>query len=238
MATMDNSSGNVMLITGSSRGIGRYLVDHYIARNYRVIGCSRSMSDYTHPNYEHFCLDVVDEPAVTAMFKQIAQRHGRLDIAINNAGAASMNHILLTPLSTLRKLLDVNVVGTFLFTREAAKLMKKNRFGRIVNFASVATPLKLEGEAVYGAAKAAIVNFTQVTAKELAPLGITVNAIGPTPIETDLIRSVPKDKIEKLVRMQAIQRMGEFRDVSNVIDFFIRPESDFISGQVIYLGGV
>jgi 3-oxoacyl-[acyl-carrier protein] reductase len=235
---MDENAGRVMMITGSSRGIGRYLVEHYLARGYRVVGCSRKASDLAADGYEHFELDVADEPAVTAMFKEVARRHGRLDVLINNAGAASMNHILLTPLGTLRKLVDVNVVGTFLFTREAAKLMKKHRFGRIVNFASVATPLKLEGEAVYAASKAAIVNFTQVTAKELAPLGITVNAVGPTPIETDLIRAVPKEKIAKLIESQAIRRMGEFRDVSNVIDFFISPESDFVSGQVIYLGGV
>src|SRR5215210_6311223 len=116
--------------------------------------------------------------------------------------------------------------------------MKKNGFGRIINFTTVATPLKLEGEAVYAASKAAVINFTQIIAGELAPFGITVNAVGPTPISTDLIKSVPPEKIERLVERQAIKRLGELRDVSNVIDFFIRPESDFITGQVVFLGGV
>ena len=116
--------------------------------------------------------------------------------------------------------------------------MKKNRYGRIVNFATIATPLKLEGEAIYAASKAGVISLTQILARELADFGITVNAIGPTPIQTDLIRSVPKEKLDAVINRQAIHRFGELRDVSNVIDFFIRPESDFVTGQVIYLGGV
>jgi 3-oxoacyl-[acyl-carrier protein] reductase len=107
-----------------------------------------------------------------------------------------------------------------------------------VNLASVAVPLKLEGEAVYAASKAAVLSFTQIAAKELASFGITVNAVGPTPIQTDLIKAVPKEKIEKLISLQTIPRPGKLEDVANVIDFFIQPESDFITGQVIFLGGV
>ena len=116
--------------------------------------------------------------------------------------------------------------------------MRQKRFGRIVNFSTVAVPLKLDGEAVYAASKAAIVSLTQILAKEYAEFGVTVNAVGPVPIKTDLIRGVPEEKIEKLLSRQAIQRYGTYEDVENVIDFFLRPESDFITGQVIYLGGV
>jgi 3-oxoacyl-[acyl-carrier protein] reductase len=172
------------------------------------------------------------------MFAEISKVHNRLDILINNAGIASMNHILTTPVSTVHNIINTNIVGTFLFCREAAKLMSKEHTGRIVNFATVATPMKLEGEAIYAASKAAIVSLTQILAKELAPFGITVNAVGPTPTKTDLIRSVPKEKINDLLRQQAINRFGEFRDIANVINFFINPESDFITGQVIYLGGI
>jgi 3-oxoacyl-[acyl-carrier protein] reductase len=161
-----------------------------------------------------------------------------LDVLINNAGIASMNSLLLTPAETARKILETNFMGTFIACREAARLMKKHSFGRIVNFATVASALKLEGEAVYASSKAAIVTFTEIAARELAPFGITVNAVAPTPIETDLIRSVGAEKIERLIQRQAIKRIGEFRDVANVIDFFIRPESDFVTGQVIFLGGV
>lgn len=227
-----------MLITGTRKGIGRYLVEYYTDKGYEVFGCSRGEVDFSIANYHHYCLDVAHEAQVREMFTWIRKSCGRLDALINNAGIASMNHILLTPKATVEKILNTNVIGTFLFCREAAKLMQTGKFGRIVNFATVATPLKLEGEAIYAASKAAIVSLTEILARELAPFGITVNAVGPTPVQTDLIRSVPQEKMDALLDRQAIRRFGEMKDISNVIDFFICPESDFITGQVLYLGGV
>ncbi|HKR21685.1 MAG TPA: SDR family oxidoreductase [Pyrinomonadaceae bacterium] len=231
-------SQQVVLITGARKGIGRALVEHYLALGHSVVGCSRKESDLVNDRYTHYCLDVADEAAVQEMFSQIAANNGRLDVLINNAGIASMNHVLLMSTAKAREIFETNFIGTFMMCREAARLMKKNRFGRIVNMASVATPLKLEGEAIYAASKAAVISFTQVVAKELASFGITVNAIGPTPIDTDLIRSVPQEKLDQLISLQAIKRAGTFSDVTNLIDFLIRPESEFITGQVIFLGGV
>ena len=228
----------ITLITGTRKGIGRYLVDHYISQDHQVIGCSRNEAEYSIDNYQHFCLDICDEKEVKKMFSQIRKTYGRLHVLINNAGIASMNHALLTTLDTVHKILNTNVVGTFLFCREAAKLMQRHKYGRIVNFATVATPLKLEGEAIYASSKAAVINLTQILARELAEMGITVNAIGPTPVKTDLIKSVPVEKLERLIERQAIHRYGEYGDIVNVIDFFIKPGSSFITGQVIYLGGV
>jgi len=228
----------VTLITGTRKGIGRFLAEHYVRCGHRVVGCSRGEIDWTFEGYIHYVADVSDEQAVKGLFCDVQKRYGRLDHLINNAGVASMNHSLLTPLSTVHNVLNTNVVGTFLFSREAAKVMKSSGYGRIVNLASVATPLKLPGEAIYAASKSAIVSLTEVLARELAEFGITVNAVGPTPVKTDLIGSVPEDKIERLINRQAIQRFGELRDISNVIDFFIQPASDFVTGQVIYLGGV
>jgi 3-oxoacyl-[acyl-carrier protein] reductase len=229
---------DVLIVTGARKGIGRFLAEHYLEQGYRVAGCSREDSDLEHERYAHWCLDVADERAVTGMVRAVVARFGRVDVLLNNAGIASMNHALLTPLSTVRKIFETNVFGSFLFCREAAKAMMRAKRGRIVNFATVATPLKLEGEAIYAASKAALVTLTQIYAREFAPFGVTVNAVGPTPIATDLIRGVPADKIEALLRSQAIHRLGEYRDVSNVIDFLIREESDFVTGQTIYLGGV
>ena len=120
------------------------------------------------------------------------------------------------------------------------KISNKNsaKSGVIINFSSVATPLCLEGEAIYAASKAACENLTKTMAKELASYSIRVNAIALTPVQTDLIKAVPKDKINALLEYQAIKRFGEFGDIINVIDFFVSQKSDFITGQIITLGGV
>ena len=233
---MNSPSLPTMVITGTSKGIGRYLAEYYLSEGYFVVGCSRSSSDINDANYRHFCLDVADEAKIVELFGHLYAEQKQVDVLINNAGIASMNHCLLTPVSTVEKVLRTNVIGTFLFCREGAKLMKQG--GRIVNFATVATPLKLEGEAIYASSKAAVKSLTEILARELSPMGITVNAVGPTPVETDLVRSVPKEKMQALIQRQAIPRYGEMRDISNVIDFFIRPESDFVTGQTLYLGGV
>lgn len=232
------SDGRVMIITGTRKGIGLHLAEHYLAQGWTVAGCSRADSELSHPAYHHTCVDVSDEAGVKRMFADVARRFGRLDAVVNNAGIASMNHALLTPLSTVRQIMETNVVGTFLFCREGAKAMQRRHGGRIVNFATVAAPLQLEGEAIYAASKAAVANLTQVLAREFAAFGITVNAVGPTPVKTDLIRSVPQDKMDRLLARQAIARFGEMRDIANVVDFFLKPESDFVTGQVVYLGGV
>lgn len=229
----------VTLITGTSRGIGKFLAERYAERGHQVVGCSRAEAAIAHASYDHVRADVTSEADVKALLRHVRERHGRLDHLINNAGIASMNHAMLTPLETARSIIDTNLVGTFLLCREAAKLMSRARVrGRIVNFASVAVPLKLEGEAIYAASKAAVLSLTEVLARELAPLGITVNAVGPGPIETDLIRGVPKETLDALIQRQAIRRYGRFEDVLNVVDFFLRPESEFVTGQRIFLGGV
>ena len=226
------------MITGSRKGIGRHLVSHFLERGAQVVGCSREPADQSAENYTHFCLDVADEEAVRHMVAWVSKQHGRLDILINNAGAAAMNHFLLTPMTTIRNLLDVNFLGTFLLSREAAKLMRRHEYGRIVNISTIAVPMHLGGEAAYVASKSAVEGLTRVMARELAPFNITCNLVAPAPIETDLIQGVPRKKINAIVERLAIKRLGTFADVINVIDFFVKPESDYITGQIIYLGGV
>jgi len=229
---------DIMVITGTRKGIGRYLAEYYTTRDYRVIGCSRGPIDSPIDGYEHYECDVADESAVKSMIEDIVAKHERIDVLINNAGIASMNHLLLTPRSTVEKIFSTNVMGTFLFLREVAKAMVRQKKGRIVNFATVAAPLQLEGEAVYAASKSAIQTLTQIAARELSSYNITVNAVGPTPVATDLIRNVPEDKMTQLIGRQAIKRLGTYEDVSNVIDFFIRNESAFVTGQTLFLGGI
>jgi len=227
-----------IVITGTRKGIGLFLSEQFLDRGWQVIGCSRGPGSLTHERYQHYELDVADERAVSSMMQDVRRRFGGLDALLNNAGIASMNHVLLTPDRTIRRVFETNVFGTFLFCREAAKLMGQSRNGRIVNFATVATPLKLEGEAVYAASKAAVVSLTEVMARELSPMGITVNAVGPTPVPTDLVGAVPEEKMKALIARQAIPRYGTMEDVLNVCDFYLRDESDFITGQTLYLGGI
>ena len=244
--SISQSMCRVFIISGSSRGIGKALSEHYLKCGDIVVGCARSTSDIAHKNYRHFILDINDEKAVVAMVRAAKKEFGKIDICLNNAGMASMNHILTTSYESAKRLVDVNFLGAFLLSREAAKAMISNKIsnknsatsGVIINFSSVAVPLCLEGEAIYAASKAACESLTKTMAKELASYSIRVNAIALAPVQTDLIKAVPKDKINALLEHQAIKRFGEFEDIINVIDFFISQKSDFITGQIITLGGV
>jgi len=225
-----------IFITGTSRGIGRYLMEYYAAQGHTIFGCSRSSFEY--PNYTHFVADLTDEQACMQLCRKL-RKIAQIDVLINNAGIASMNHFMMTSYAQLETIFKTNVFSSFLFMREFSKGMIKSGFGRIVNFSSVAVPLSIEGEAVYAASKSATETLTRITAKELGKFGnITVNAIAPNPIETDIIKHVPKDKLNALIAQQAIPRYGKMEDIANALDFFIDPNSSMITGQVVYLGGI
>lgn len=228
----------VFIITGTSKGIGFFLANYYLQKGYKVAGCSRSVGQIEHENYRHFSLHVNDEKAVVSMVRAVKKEFGRIDVLLNNAGIASMNHFLTTSYEAVKKIFETNFYGTFLFSREVSKVMMRQKNGRIVNYSTIASALRLEGEAIYAASKSAIENLTQTMAKELAEFNIRVNAIAPTPIKTDLIKAVPKEKIDELLQKQAIKRFGTFEDIHNVIDFFIDEKSEFITGQVVCFGGV
>jgi 3-oxoacyl-[acyl-carrier protein] reductase len=232
------SGGRRLLITGTSRGLGLALAHHGVARGDLVVGCARSSSPIDDERYVHVETDVTDPKGVAEVVRVVRQRAGGLDALINNAGVASMNPIALTTVEAARRIVEVNLLGTFLCTRAAIRLLRGSAHGRIVNLTSVAVPLALEGEAVYASAKAAVETFTRITAREVAAFGITCNAVGPCPVRTALTGSVPDTVMAALLARQAIGRWAEPEDVINVIEFFLRPESDMVTGQVVYLGGV
>lgn len=235
---MQEGRPRVVAVTGSRKGIGRFLAERNLARGDIVFGCSRKESDLAHERYRHIVADVGAAESVRMFFDQIRAAGNGLDVLINNAGIASMNHLLTTPPEASRRMLETNFLGSLYCMQEAARLMRKRPGGRIVSLVTVASPLALEGEAVYAASKAAVETLTRIAAKELAPFGVTVNALGPTPVDTDLVAAIPKHKLDELLARQAIKRMGTREDVDNAIEFFLRPESGFITGQVMYLGGV
>ncbi len=232
------SATKTILISGSSRGLGKEMAEHFIAQGDSVIGCARSESQIDSANYHHYQVDIASPQEVTGFFFELRKEVKQLDAIINNAGMASMNALALTPVESFQKTFDINVQGTFLFCQKGLSLLRKSSHPRIINMTTVAAPLRLEGEAVYAASKAAVEMLTRVIAKEYGGFGITCNAIGPSPIDTDLIRGVPKYKIDELVEKQSLKKMATPADVINVADFFLQPESDMISGQIVYLGGI
>jgi 3-oxoacyl-[acyl-carrier protein] reductase len=226
-----------ILITGTTKGLGQQMAEHFLAAGDRVIGCGRGTPAIVHDHYRHYTADVSEEAAVTEMVGAIRREEGALDVLINNAGTASMNAFALTPPRSVKRILDTNVLGTMLLTHGATRLLRRSPHGRIVNLTTIAVPLRLSGEAVYAASKSAVETFTRVVAKELGPLGITCNAVGPSLIPTALTHGVPADKVQRLLAGQAVTKQATAADVINVIDFFLRPESDLVTGQIVYLGG-
>lgn len=227
-----------ILITGASRGLGAKMAEYFLNKGDLVIGCSRQDSAMAHSHYTHYCVDITDEEVVKNFFVQVRKSFKYIDVLINNAGIAKMNAFVLTPLSSLKKILDVNVSGTFLCSQLAVGLLRKAENPRIINMSTVAVPLQLEGEAAYACSKGAVETLTQIMAKELAQFGITCNGIGPSPIETDLIKNVGKEKIEALIQRQAVKSMATAQDVVHLAEFFLHPDSKMITGQIVYLGGI
>jgi 3-oxoacyl-[acyl-carrier protein] reductase len=231
-------AGRRVLITGATKGIGEALVRYALAAGDDVIGCGRSAPAVSHERYTHRLVDVGDGAAVERLFCDLRAQVRTIDVLINNAGVAAMNAIALTPAETARRIVETNFLGTFHFTRAVLRLMRGSSHGRIVNLTTVAVPLRLGGEAVYAASKSAVETFTRVAARELAPFGITCNAVGPSPVRTHLTAGVAAAKMQALIDSQPVARWAEVDDVINVVDFFLRPQSHMVTGQVIYLGGV
>jgi 3-oxoacyl-[acyl-carrier protein] reductase len=188
---------SIALITGTSQGLGRALAERLLADGWIVHGFARGAQTLTHERFTAHAVDVTDEAAVRAAVAVVAEA-GRIDLLVNHAGAASMNALLLTPGEVADRLMRVNYLGTFHCLQAVGKVMTRQRAGRIVNVTTVAVPLSLEGEAAYVASKAAVEALTKVAAKELAPSGVIVSAVGFGPIDTALTRAVPRDRLAAL----------------------------------------
>ncbi len=222
------------LITGTSQGLGLALAERLLADGWIVHGFARGAQTLAHERFTAHAVDVTDEAAVRAAVSTVAAA-GRIDLLVNNAGAASMNALLLTPGSVAEQLMRVNYLGTFHCLQAVGKVMVRQRAGRIINLTTVAVPLSLEGEGAYVASKAAVEALTKVAARELASSGVVVTAVGFGPVETKLTRAVPKAALAKINR--AIGR-PDGTSMEQAVDFILAHARTAESGQVAYLGQI
>lgn len=229
----------VVLVTGTSRGIGKHLARHFIECDAIVVGCSRSpCDDLDGPRYSHHVVDVSSEAEVVELFRSIRGDHGRLDVAINNAARTPTRSLVaLTPAAAAAETLATNALGPFLVCREAVKLMMRRRSGRIINVGSMVTRLQLEGEAIYTASKAALNAMTRVLAREVASHGITCNVVAPAMVDTVSMADVDSLELRQAVAPAADPVPGSLEDVAAAVDLLIRPDASAITGQIVYLGG-
>ena len=226
---------DTVIVTGASRGIGLYCANQLHAEGYRVIGIARQFKS-TSP-YEVRTADVSDHSALTAALQDL-RRDRTVYALVNAAGVASMNLLLTTPSQTIKRIVDTNLLGTIYCSQLVAHAMVRRGSGRIINFSSIAVAIGLQGESVYVASKAGVEGFTRSFAREMAPHGITVNAIAPGPVATDLVAGVPPEKLQAIVERQVIPRAAGLEDVWRTVRMLLAPEGAMLSGQVFHIGGV
>jgi 3-oxoacyl-[acyl-carrier protein] reductase len=227
-----------VLVTGARSGLGRYLAEDWLHRGARVVGCSREPTNLKHASYTHFVADVSNEQSVRRMFADMRNTLGRLDVLVNNAGIMSSSASLLTSANTAAAVFNTNFHGTFLCSREASTLMKKGRYGRIINVSSISVLYAFMGNAIYGASKAAVEHFTRVHAKEVVDYGITVNAVGLPPVEgTGMVADLDDAVVADAVKHTVLKRRITLEEAAHAIQFLADANSNAITGQTIYLGG-
>ena len=237
-SSMGKYQGKTVFITGSSRGVGEILTRHFLAEDASVIGVSRGIPAFEHERYRHFAVDIADPEAVQQVFATLRTTVKALDIAINNAAVLTSQYAMIMPAAAAEVMVNVNFLGTFLVSREAAKLMRKSKWGRIINISSMAVSLEPEGDSVYAACKAAVSTLANVMAREFASFNVTCNTLGITAIATDMLSQLPRSKIDAVVAGLPIPRYATADDILNAVDFFASDRSSYITAQTLYLGGV
>lgn len=231
-------SGRVALVTGSRRGVGRVICEHFLEKGGTVIGFARGEATLTHRAYRHYQVDLSDPSAIQDVFFNLRKELSTLHILVNNAAVLVSQHALIMPASAVRNMIDTNLVAPFFISREAAKLMRRGKWGRIINIGSMAASLEPVGDSVYAACKAGINTMGNVLAKELAAFNITVNTLAISAMATDMLEQLPRENVEAVIRSLPIPRLATPDDVLNVIDFFASERSSYITAQAVFLGGV
>lgn len=225
-----------IVVTGASRGLGRAIAEGAVADGFRVVGLSRKGEAFS-DRIDMLACDVSDAASVKAAAKPFGKDKDFWGV-VHCAGIASMNLVLSTPPETVQKIVTTNLIGTINICQSFGKALVRRGEGRLINFSTIAVPLALKGEAVYAASKAGVEGFTRAFAREMADHHVTVNAIAPGPIDTDLIAKVPAASIQKIVDQQIIQKKARPEDAWAVARILLSEDSKWITGQVINLGGV
>ena len=228
----------VALVTGSSRGIGLLLTRHFLEKGYHVIGFSRSEHMLPGQDYRHYSIDISDDDSVKKAFVSISKEAKRVDVLVNNASLLTSQYAMILPPANAAAMVSVNLLGSFYVAREAARLMRKKKFGRIINISSMAVCLEPQGDSIYAATKAASEKMTNILAKELAGHNITCNSLAISAYETDMYAQLMREKIDAVVAGLTLPRLATDDDILNVIDFFVSERSSYITAQTIRLGGV
>lgn len=237
-ATVSAYVGKLALVTGSRRGVGRLIVEHILRNGGRVVGFARGESTIDHPDYYHFQVDISDPTSVQQGFAAIKEISQELHILINNAAVLTSQYAMIMPLAQAQAMINTNLMGAFMISREASRMMREGKWGRIINIGSMSVSLEPIGDSVYAACKAGLATLANVMAKELAPLNITCNTLSITAIKTEMLSQLPADTIDAVIARLPIPRYAEADDIFNVIDFLASERSSYITAQTIYMGGV
>lgn len=230
--------GKFALVTGSRRGIGRLIAEHLLQHGARVAGFARGEATFEHANYVHFQVDVGDPASVQRGFAALKKVTDTVHIVVNNAAVLTSQYAMIMSPAAAQAMINTNLLGTFMVSREASKMMRKAKWGRIINIGSMAASLEPIGDSVYAACKAGVSTLANVMARELAPLNVTCNTLGVSGIKTDMLDQLPKDKIAAVIAGLPLPRFAEPDDILNVIDFFASERSAYITAQTVFLGGV
>jgi 3-oxoacyl-[acyl-carrier protein] reductase len=239
--------GKIALVTGASRGIGRAvaleLARHgaKVAVNYAgsEAKANEVVSEILEMGGEAFAIqaDVSKAEAVEHMVKEVLDRFGRIDILVNNAGVTRDNLIMRMKEEEWDEVININLKGVFNCTKAVTRPMMKQRYGRIINIASIVGVSGNPGQANYVAAKAGVIGLTKTTAKELASRNITVNAIAPGFITTDMTDKLSEEVRGEMLKQIPLARFGEPKDIAGVVVFLATDAANYITGQTIHVDG-
>jgi 3-oxoacyl-[acyl-carrier protein] reductase len=241
-------AGKIAVVTGGSRGIGRATVlalsriGAYVVINYRAnqAAAEETLNALTADGQgrgELLQFDVADENQIETAIKIIVDRHQKIDILVNNAGATSDNLLIRTRPDDWDQVVGTNLKGTVLCTKAVTRVMLRQRYGRIINLSSVVGQMGNAGQSIYAATKAGILGFTKAMAREVASRGITVNAVAPGFIETEMTAKLSAKLQEELLHSIPVGRFGTCEDVAEAIAFLAGSAAGYITGQVINVNG-